>query len=83
MGKVIIDMSMSLDGFIAGMNDSQENPLGEGGGILHDWLFNGEEDSNYNAIFKLSPERKFVFDESFDATGAIVTGRRTFDIVGG
>jgi hypothetical protein len=32
MGKVVIDMSMSLDGFIATPNDSPEEPLGEGGG---------------------------------------------------
>lgn len=35
MGKVILDMSMSLDGFIAGPNDSQNHPLGNKGDILH------------------------------------------------
>lgn len=31
MGKVVLDMSMSLDGFIAGPNDDVEHPLGHGG----------------------------------------------------
>jgi hypothetical protein len=36
MGKVTSDMSMSLDGFIAGSNDDVERPLGEGGDRLHE-----------------------------------------------
>lgn len=39
MGKVIADMSMSLDGFIAGPNDRPENPLGAGGEQIHEWVF--------------------------------------------
>jgi hypothetical protein len=38
MGNVIADMSMSLDGFSTGPNDSPENPLGEGGDRLHEWM---------------------------------------------
>lgn len=43
MGKVTVDMSMSLDGFIAGPNDSAENPLGDGGERLHDWMYGLED----------------------------------------
>jgi dihydrofolate reductase len=38
MSKVIADMSVSLDGYIAGPNDSVDNPLGDNGERLHDWM---------------------------------------------
>lgn len=39
MPKFRFDISMSLDGFIAGPNQSEENPLCEGGMQLHEWIF--------------------------------------------
>ncbi|WP_260412508.1 dihydrofolate reductase family protein [Alkalihalobacillus sp. TS-13] len=83
MGKVVLDMSMSLDGFIAGPNDNDEQPLGVGGDILHSWLFTGNHPSKHNDFFKLSQKSREVFDESFETTGAIIVGRRTFDVVQG
>ena len=74
MGKAIVDISMSLDGFVAGANDNAENGLGDGGERLHDWVF----DSATQA-FKTSP----ASDELFNTTGAIIAGRRVYDIVGG
>jgi len=44
MGKVVVDLSMSLDGFITGPNDSVELPLGQGGERLYDWIFNGSSE---------------------------------------
>jgi hypothetical protein len=44
MGKVVVDLSMSLDGFITGPNDSIELPLGENGDQLHDWIFGGSNE---------------------------------------
>lgn len=38
MGKVIVVMSMSVDGFITAANIRPEEPLGEGGEQLHEWL---------------------------------------------
>ncbi len=38
MSKVRVHISVSLDGYVAGPNQSQENPLGEGGEGLHDWV---------------------------------------------
>jgi dihydrofolate reductase len=67
----VLYMSMSLDGFIAGPNERPDNPLGDGGGRLHDWSFSGE-----------MPVFGQVFDE-FMATGAIVAGRGTFEPAGG
>ncbi|HUG48570.1 MAG TPA: dihydrofolate reductase family protein [Candidatus Limnocylindria bacterium] len=37
MSKVRVHISVSLDSYVAGPNQSQENPLGEGGEDLHDW----------------------------------------------
>jgi hypothetical protein len=39
MGSVTCHISMSLDGFVAGPNQSIENPIGEGGLRLHQWVF--------------------------------------------
>src|SRR5829696_5261926 len=38
MSKVRVHISTSLDGYVAGPNQSQEDPLGEGGERLHDWV---------------------------------------------
>jgi hypothetical protein len=38
MGDVVLDISMSLDGFVTGPNVGIEHPLGEDGGRLHDWM---------------------------------------------
>ena len=39
MASTVLSMSMSLDGFIAGPNETVENGLGDGGERLHDWVF--------------------------------------------
>ena len=39
MGKVLYSATMSLDGFIAGPNQSVDNPLGVGGKALHSWFY--------------------------------------------
>jgi dihydrofolate reductase len=85
MGKVILDLTMSLDGFIAGANDGPQLPLGEGGERLFDWYFKGDtefEVPNGTMTFKTDPASVRVIEEMFDA-GAAVTGRRTFDITNG
>ena len=38
MTKLTLDLSMSLDGYIAGPNQTLEQPLGEGGMLLHEWV---------------------------------------------
>ena len=79
MGRTVLEISVSLDGFVAGPNPSLELPLGEGGELLHDWalglaawrerhgLADGEE----------SADSEFVA-ESLERTGAVVMGRRMF-----
>lgn len=41
MGKVLSEMSMSLDGYVTGPDVSPEAPMGRGGELLHDWMFAG------------------------------------------
>ena len=70
---------MSLDGFIAGPNDDHDNGLGIDGERLHAWLSQG---GNGVGAYRPSDVSGQVFDELM-ATGAVVVGRRTFDLAGG
>jgi dihydrofolate reductase len=82
--KVIIDLSMSLDGFIAGPGDDRTHPLGtRGGEHIFDWYFSGTEPDPHAAMFKPEGANRRVVDEMFETTGAILTGRRTYDITSG
>lgn len=83
MSKIIIDMSVSLDGFVAGENDSPENMLGDGGEVLHEWLFSGKKESDYTSIFRFSPINKDAFDSVIPETGAMIVGRRTYNFTNG
>jgi dihydrofolate reductase len=82
LGKVILDITMSLDGFIAGPNDGPERPLGDGGERLFAWYFSGDIEyrmPSATMTFKVSPASAEVF-QVVQTIGALVTGRRTFDI---
>jgi len=69
MGRVILDQSMSLDGFVAGANISADNALGDGGDHLHEWMFSSGTETG-----------RSIARETFASAGAIVVGRRTFDL---
>jgi dihydrofolate reductase len=79
VAKLICDISISLDGFVAGPNPSLEEPLGAGGELLHEWAFaaqswresHGLEGGEKNADSD-------VIEESLRATGAVVMGRKMF-----
>ena len=74
-------MSMSLDGFIAGVDDSPKAPLGKGGERLFEWYFNGDTPSrHYGPPFRLSAVSAELFDARADRCGAVITGRRTYDV---
>ncbi|SDK36267.1 dihydrofolate reductase family protein [Sediminibacillus albus] len=83
MGQVVLSISMSLDGFVAGSNDCQQKPLGDDGDTLHAWMFSGDRTSEVNTFFKLSQIDRKVFDSAAEKTGAMIVGRRTYDIVKG
>jgi dihydrofolate reductase len=83
MGKVVIDMSMSLDGFITGPGDGPRFPLGERGARrLFDWYFSGTEPFE-GTVFRPDPVNRPVLAEIFANVGAMLTGRLTFDITNG
>jgi dihydrofolate reductase len=79
MGKLTFEVTMSLDGFIAGPNQTLEQPLGEGGERLHEWIYglasfrerHGLEGGETNADSEL-------LEESMAGTGATLMGRRMF-----
>ena len=50
MGTVSVDMSMSLDGFVAGPDTDADHPLGVGGNRLHQWLFADPQDPRDTAV---------------------------------
>ena len=80
MGKVVLDLTTSLDGFVAGPGDGPDLPLGEGGERLHEWLFglaswrepHGLEGGETNSSSE-------VIEEGLQSAGAIVLGKRMFD----
>ena len=86
MGKVIFNMTMSLDGFVAGLNDGPENGLGDGGDQLFNWYFSGDTEvpiQNGNMTLKVSPQSARLLREMLKSAGAAVWGRKTFDIAHG
>jgi dihydrofolate reductase len=80
MARVTASLSMSLDGFIAGPNDGVENPLGEGGERLHEWMYGLATWRERHGLAGGKWERDAdVIAETFATTGAVVMGRRMFD----
>jgi dihydrofolate reductase len=79
MSKVRVHISTSLDGYVAGPNQTEENPLGEGGENLHGWLVAlkawrehaGMEGGEVNVS-------SAVFDEEIANVGAEIMGRGKF-----
>jgi len=83
MGKVTFNMTMSLDGFVAGPNDNPENGLGDGGEGLFTWYFSGDTEvfmSEGVPPLKVSKQSAEIMKEAFSVIGAGIWGRRTFDI---
>ncbi|BDZ46011.1 dihydrofolate reductase family protein [Naasia aerilata] len=81
MSATVLYMSMSLDGFIAGPNVRDDNGLGDGGMVLHEWIFGGPG-SDPQHIQPPDGVNGQVFAESM-ATGAVVAGRGTFEAAAG
>ncbi len=84
MAKVIVALTMSLDGFIAGPGDSVDQLFG--------WYFTGDtpirhyQEAAERGVpvppFKLSQRNAEVFEDLIETGGAVVTGRRTYDVAG-
>ncbi|MDX6602757.1 MAG: hypothetical protein QOF13_1959 [Solirubrobacterales bacterium] len=79
MSKLRFQISVSLDGFVAGPNPSEEHPLGEGGAALHQWALklaawrkpHGREGGEVNAS-------SAIMEEGLDNVGATIMGRKMF-----
>ncbi len=84
MSKVRVHISVSADGYVAGPNQSEENPLGEGGEQLHDWVVelkawrepHGKEGGEVNVS-------STVVEEATANVGAEIMGRGKFGPPGG
>jgi dihydrofolate reductase len=84
MSKVVIEMSLSLDGFIAEPDDTPDQPFGgRNARRLHDWLLVGPEPYERNAFFRPEGRNREFVDALFHTMGALLTGRRTYDLVNG
>jgi len=81
MGIVRVSASVSLDGFSAGPDTSDAAPLGVGGERLHRWLFpaGGDREVAADGTSPAAADAE-VAAETFARTGAVVVGRRTYDI---
>ncbi len=79
MGSVNCHISMSLDGFVAGPEQSPENPIGKGGMRLHQWAFATASwrEQHGQQGGERAPDSD-VIDEVLDGVGAHVMGRRMF-----
>ncbi|MET9900437.1 dihydrofolate reductase family protein [Streptomyces sp. NPDC006446] len=71
MTRIIADISVSLDGFVTGPDPGPDNGLGTGGEALHIWAFSDD------------PDDRRVLREGTGRSGAVVLGRRLFDLVDG
>ena len=69
MTKVVGDISVSLDGFVTGPDPGPEQGMGQGGELLHTWALAGDATDAE------------VLADAVHATGAVILGRRLFDIV--
>jgi len=79
MPKLRFEISISLDGYAAGPNQSEEHPLGEGGEQLHEWVIklavwreaHGRDGGEVNASTPL-------MEEAQSGVGAVIMGRNMF-----
>ncbi|MFJ9756483.1 dihydrofolate reductase family protein [Streptomyces sp. NPDC101149] len=71
MTRIIADISVSLDGFVTGPDPGPHSGLGSDGEALHTWAFSGD------------PDDRRVLREGTARSGAVVLGRRLFDLVDG
>jgi hypothetical protein len=84
MSKLRCHISISADGFVSGPNQSEENPLGEGGERQHDWAvslaaWRESHDKQGGEVNESTP----IMEETFESVGAGVLGRNMFGLVGG
>jgi dihydrofolate reductase len=67
MSKVIFNLSVSVDGYLTGPQQTRDEPLGRNGEFLHEWAFHG------------GPENAAYFESLINSVGASICGRKTYD----
>jgi dihydrofolate reductase len=72
VARVVLRFSMSLDGYVAGPEVSARSPMGVGGDRLHEWMFPPNK--------QVDPADAAEAAASVEAFGAVIVGRRTFDL---
>ena len=72
MTEVVLDITVSLDGFVTGPDPGPHNGLGTGGEALHHWVVEGRTEAD-----------QVVLDDTVARTGCVVLGRNLFDVVDG
>ena len=84
MGKLVADITMSLDGYITGPGDAPGRGLGERGEALHNWVMGGpwRYDDEARRFAPVDVDRN-VLQEAMGSIGAGIIGRRMFDVTGG
>lgn len=81
MAATVLYMSMSLDGFVAGPNAGRDNGLGDGGHVLHEWLWTPGAQADLANLRSGGVNGQIIGE--FMSTGAVVAGRGTFEAAGG
>jgi dihydrofolate reductase len=82
MGKVALDKSMSLDGYITGPNPTPAQALGEGGDQIFAWMMANPDAEGKNETGMLSDAWDEMFGpQTIEGTGAVVMGKRMFEMI--
>jgi dihydrofolate reductase len=82
MGQVVLDITMSLDGFVTAPGDGPAAGLGENGEVLHYWVFGGPWTYEHEREMRPTGVDKEAL-EGATTGGAAIVGRRMYDIVDG
>ena len=81
MSKIFFSAGISMDGFIAGLNGSPKNPLGDGGTEIHKWIYNQKA---FRELLELGEggetgKDNDILNEVISRTGACIMGKRMFE----
>lgn len=79
MSKLRFEIAISADGYVAGPNQSEQHPLGEGGEQLHEWVIRlaAWQESHGRSGGEVNPSSEIV-EEAMENVGAVVMGRNMF-----
>lgn len=81
MSKVFFDVGISLDGFIAGLNGGPQNPIGDGGLAIHEWMFKQKSFNEHLGLEGGQDNNKDndIIKKIFGRIGSNIMGKHMFD----